>query len=80
MSKTLYYTVTKELITGPDDNDPIEITTGYKTINVYEIVHGKPKLFCEIEESLNSHNSIWEIQIWLESNGYADDKFELKLL
>ena len=71
MEKILYYVVEREV------NDCIDesFLTGLKTIRVYDIVDNKPKLFCEIETliELSSEN---EIQVYLDNNGYENDKFK----
>jgi len=39
--KRVYYTVVKELQHSPDDNDPVEITTGHKQVRAYSIEEGE---------------------------------------
>lgn len=73
--KTLYYTIRKHLILV----DTVEECTGWKTINLYEIVLDQPKLWCEIEAK-NESNTIEEIQTWLDNNGFENIEYNFELL
>lgn len=73
MAKKLYYTIEKELMTIDD----VQETTGFKTINVYEIEHDTPGTLCVINDVDNDYNSRKAIQEWLDDNGFGDDEFVL---
>ncbi len=67
--KTLYYTVTKQLV----NIDGFEETNGYKDISVYEIVNNKPNFLFQLEVS-NECSSKEEILDNLDSNVYDNVK------
>jgi hypothetical protein len=68
----IYYTVEKEL----QSYDSIEETTGWKTIQVYEIQNDQPKQWFKIEAN-NENSSENEIQTWLDNNGFEDREYEM---
>jgi hypothetical protein len=70
----LYYTVSYSF----QDNGDCEEKDGNKTITVYIIKNGEPKIFCEIE-SFNHLNSETEIQTYLDNNDYSEE-FEFTML
>lgn len=73
MKKALYFTIDKN-VSG--DGETLD---GTKTINVYEIVDNKPKVFTTIEADL-SDNSKKLIQEYLDDNGHGDEEFDLIIL
>lgn len=73
--RKLYYTIEKETQTI----DTIEECTGWKNIQVYEIVHDQPKLWFELV-ARNEESSENEIQTWLDNNGFGDREYEFILL
>ncbi len=64
----LYYTVNIE----EDDG----LIAGMKSVSVYTIENNEPKIFTEIDVRYED-NSESEIQVYLDNNGYGDDKYEL---
>ena len=73
--KKLYYTVEKQLNQYGD----IEETNGYKTITVYDVINNEIEK-CFTFEALNEENTVGSIDLYLDDNGYGDEKFELILL
>ncbi len=73
MKKALYFTIDKN-VSG--DGETLD---GTKTINVYEIIDNKPKVFTTIEADL-SDNSKKLIQEYLNDNGHGDEEFDLIVL
>lgn len=73
MKKALYFTIDKN-VSG--DGETLD---GTKTINVYEIIDNKPKVFTTIEADL-SDNSKKLIQEYLDDNGHGDEEFDLIIL
>ena len=71
--KTLYYTVTKQLI----DVDGFEETNGYKDIIIYDIVDNKPLIVAEIEAE-NEYNTLDELNHFIEYTLLEED-FETHL-
>lgn len=72
--KTIYFTVDKEL---NEIDSGLFDATGNKTIVVYTIENNQPKIFFELESTLE-HNTIEEIQWWLDENGYGDEEFNIQ--
>jgi len=75
MSKKLYYTVEKQTQTI----DTVEECTGWKNIQVYEIVLDRPKQWFDIEAK-NDSSSENEIQTWLDNNGFGDRDYDMVCL
>ena len=71
--KTLYYTVTKQLI----DVDGFEETNGYKDIIIYDIIDNKPLIVAEIEAE-NEYNTLDELNHFVEYTLMEED-FETHL-
>ena len=71
--KTLYYTVTKQLIYV----DGFEETNGYKDIIIYDIVDNKPLIVAEIEAE-NEYNTLDELNHFVEYTLMEED-FETHL-
>ena len=69
--KTLYYTVEKQTLTI----DTVEECTGWKTIQVYQIVLDRPKMRFKFE-ARNDDSSEEGIQTWLEDNGFENIEYE----
>ena len=69
MKKKLYYTVEKEIA------EDAETLNGNKTISVYEMLNNAPKLFFEVEGTLED-NTRELIQNHLDDNGFGDDEYE----
>jgi hypothetical protein len=67
----LFYTVEKQTQTI----DTIEECTGWKTIQVYEIILDQPKIWFELE-ARNDDSSEEEIQTWLDNNGFGNREYE----
>lgn len=67
----LFYTVVKET----QIIDTVEKCTGWKLIQVYEIVNNQPKIWFDLLARNNDSNEE-EIQTWLDNNGYEDRKYE----
>ena len=64
--KNLFFVIDKEVY---DDGETLN---GNKNISLYEIIDNKPKLMAEIETTLE-HNSVKEIEFWLEENEEIED-------
>jgi len=73
--KKLYYTVEKQTQTI----DTIEECSGWKNINVYEIVLDIPKVWFDLEIN-NNASSQKEIKNWLNDNGFGNRNYDLILL
>ena len=69
--KILYYIIKKQTVKTGN----VGVFTGWKSIQVYEIVNNVPKMFCDIEAMIDRSNEN-EIQVWLDQNGYEDKEFE----
>tara|TARA_R110002050_G_scaffold79261_12_gene169467 strand:- start:15189 stop:15416 length:228 start_codon:yes stop_codon:yes gene_type:complete len=72
MSTKLYYTVEKQTQTI----DTIEECTGWKTIQVYEIVNDIPKIWFDIEARNDDYTNV-QIQNWLDNNGFGDREYDM---
>lgn len=77
MSKKRLFYVVKKKLHSSDLDDGIEVTTGYKTIFVYEIINHYPTEFCNIE-ILNEEDSIESITDFLNGAGYGE--YEITLI
>ena len=75
MKRTIYYVVEKELH-GIDGFDEV---TGNKQIRAYSCEPNGLKEFFTIETT-NEHNSIEEMQYWLDDNGYEDNEYTFEVL
>ena len=71
MKKKLYYVVHLEL----QDVGDSHLTTGNKTIIVYDIIDNIPSNFCELDIDI-TYNSKEAIQDYLNDNGHGDETFE----
>ena len=76
MNKKIYYVVERELqgVVGE-----FEEVTGNKMIRAYSCELAGLELFFEIETT-DDHNSIEEMQYWLDDNGYEDNEYDFELL
>ena len=75
MNKKIYYVVEKELH-GIDGFDEV---TGNKSVRAYSCETNGLKTFFTIETT-NEHNSVEEMQYWLDDNGYEDNEYDFEEL
>jgi hypothetical protein len=72
MKKKLYYVVDRQF----EDIDGFAEATGYKDVQVYEVLNGEIEKFCYLDLS-NEDNTEEAINDYLNDNGFGDDEFEL---
>lgn len=73
MKRNLYYVVQKE---SRDVGDDIHELTGWKAIQVYDIIDNMPKPLFDIEVC-NSQDNKHVILEYLDNNGYGYKSYEL---
>jgi hypothetical protein len=74
--RTIYYVVEREL---QGVQGEFEEVTGNKQIRAYSCETNGLKEFFTIETT-DEHNSIEEMQYWLDDNGYEDNEYNFELL